>query len=173
MKIRQYSEEESKIWYDYVQEFFIYNNEGNFIWKKTSKYRPDLLNTIAGYLDKKMNYYKVELKHKSFYLHRLIWLYHNKTFPILELDHIDGNTTNNRIENLREVNRNQNLQNITVTKKSKSGIKGVYFLESSKKWICDIGVNNKTIHLGTYITCQEAIDARKTAEIKYFTHNNR
>ena len=61
---------------------------------------------------------------KLFLLHRLVFLVHQGYLPEI-IDHMDGNRTNNSIDNLREVTRSQNMMNSKMNKKNTSGYKGV------------------------------------------------
>ena len=95
-------------------------------------------------------------------VHRLVFLYHHGYMPI-QVDHIDGNRINNKIENLREATSAQNNQNRMATGDSK--IKGVVWHKQSKKWVASICVNRKSVHLGSFgkieDAAQVATDARK------------
>ena len=106
---------------------------------------------------------------KSYRVHRLVFLYHHGYMPT-QVDHIDGNRMNNRIENLREATSSQNNQNRKAT--SSSGIKGVVWHKQSKKWIASICVNRKSVHLGSFISIEEAAlvanKARQSAHGKFY-----
>jgi hypothetical protein len=58
--------------------------------------------------------------------------------------------------------------NSKISKNNKSGVTGVRFDSSINKWIAQISINFKTIHIGTYSDFDTAVFARKTAETKYF-----
>ena len=66
------------------------------------------------------------------------------------VDHIDGDKTNNKIENLREATVSQNRFNSKLQSNNKSGVKGVHFNKNYKKWIAQITVNYKVLYLGSY-----------------------
>ena len=84
-------------------------------------------------------------------VHRAIWIWHNGEIPKgLEIDHINGNRKDNRIENLRLVTRQQNQTNMTKTK-------GIYWSQKLKKWYAQITKNGVRKHIGLYETI---IDAR-------------
>lgn len=83
---------------------FLYK-DGTLIYKYSIGKRK--LGTIAGYI-KPDGYWRVYIRNKAYYLHRLIWLYHYGKFPSKELDHINGDKSDNRIENLREVSHKDN-----------------------------------------------------------------
>ena len=77
----------------------------------------------------------------------------------VEGDHIDGNGLNNRRSNLREANRAQNNQNRRRHKNNSSGIKGVRFHEKSGRWLAKIHFNGKSLHLGSFLSEEEASSA--------------
>lgn len=80
--------------------------------------------------------------------------------PEREIDHHDGNGLNNRRSNLRFATRQQNSRN---TKKL-----GYSFIKRINRWHARICIDNKEINLGYYKTEEEALEARKRAEKKYF-----
>ena len=102
--------------------------------------------------------------HPKLYLHRFIIDYSDEKF----IDHIDGNTMNNRKSNLRIVNPQQNMMNRRAVKPTKSGVVGVNYVRKTNKWKAVIMINRKTIFLGYYNDLEEAIEVRKQAEIDYF-----
>jgi hypothetical protein len=87
------------------------------------------------------------------------------------VDHIDGEPLNNKRDNLRICTNSQNQQHrVKLTSTSTSGYHGVSFYKSTCKWVSRIMTNGKRICLGYFDTIEEAIEARKEAEIKY--HGN-
>lgn len=109
----------------------------------------------------KKYYVKTDLqdndKKKSLYLVNLI-LGKKDNYQI---DHRDGNTLDNRKQNLRFCTQQQNLMN-------KSKAKGISWNKRQKKWEVYIGVNNKRIKLGYYINKKFALKIRRSAELKYY-----
>ena len=103
-------------------------------------------------------------------MHRIIWVYHYDTISSnLQIDHIDGNKTNNMIENLRLATHSQNKSNNKrVYCNSKSNILGVHWSKTKRKWVSQIRKNKKAIHLGCFVNQEDAIAARKAAELQYF-----
>lgn len=92
---------------------------------------------------------------KSYLAHRLAWLYMTGEWPSGHIDHIDGNTENNRFANLRDVSRELNLQNQkSCHKGNKSGYLGVF--PNGRGWSAQITVAGDQRHLGTYPTPQRA-----------------
>ena len=84
------------------------------------------------------------------------------------IDHIDHNPHNNCRSNLRIATPQQNSMNRGKHKRNKSGIIGVSWDKKNEKWLATIALNNKNIHLGRFDDFEEACQARKDAEIKYF-----
>lgn len=103
--------------------------------------------------------------------HRVIWAMAHNRWPKF-IDHIDGDRTNNRLYNLREVSKAENSQNIAIPSDNTSGHIGVSWCKAYGKWQTGIGVNGKRVALGRYADLADAIKARKEAEIKYGYHAN-
>lgn len=99
-------------------------------------------------------------------------VFHNYAFPDCPpgkcVDHKNGNRIDNRRENIRFVTIQQNNQNKGTRNKSKSGCNGVVWDKRRRKWRAQIGVHKKNIYLGRFENIDDAIAARKAAEIKYF-----
>jgi len=79
-----------------------------------------------------------------------------------EIDHIDRNSLNNDISNLRWVSHGENQRNKNKKKNCSSRFKGVSFNTSSKVWRARITIDKKTIHLGSYNTEEEAYEKWKS-----------
>lgn len=105
--------------------------------------------------------------------HTLIMLYMlGKEFPNSEIDHIDHNRANNKWTNLRIVCRQTNSRNLSMHKSNRSGHTGVNWHTSKNKWRAYIMVNYKQIYLGLFCELEDAIEARRLANIKYKFHSN-
>ena len=101
--------------------------------------------------------------------HVLAWFYMTGEWPENEIDHIDGNSSNNKWKNLRTATHAQNQKNRKSAQiNSKSGVKGVHWREDIKKYCAKITVDGEIIQLGFYYDLLEAEEVRKEAEIKYF-----
>lgn len=88
-------------------------------------------------------------------------------WPEHGVDHIDNDSLNNRIANLRQANRSQNGMNRGPQANSKSGLKGVCWHKKTKSWIATIKANGRLMHLGSYATTKEAQAAYAAAAEKY------
>jgi hypothetical protein len=100
--------------------------------------------SVAGWPDR-FGYLRIEIKGKAYYAHRLAWLYEYGEMPKHQIDHITGNKSDNRICNLRQANRSQNLCNVTKTKRNTSGIKNVSFVSNCNKWRVRISRDRKDV----------------------------
>ena len=90
----------------------------------------------------------------------------------LVIDHIDHNKLDCRKQNLRECSISQNAMNMIKPSRNTSGCKGVSYHKYSNTWRAFITKNKKQIYLGYYKLCEDAVKARKDAEVKYFGKYN-
>ena len=111
---------------------------------------------------------------KTYMVHRLVWFYVYGEWvgDAVEfvIDHIDGDKSNNRIHNLRVVDRRESMKNLPLGRHNKTGCFGVQLVKG--KYTARITVDYVPRHLGTFDTLEEAVAARKQAEKKYGFHRN-
>lgn len=137
-------------------ENFIYDEKtGNLYWKVKRSPTTKLSSPISsknrhGYIQVCT---KLSGKVKNYSVHRLIWkmIY---GVDAKNIDHIDGDRTNNRISNLRDVTHQQNMMNRKKRCDSKNSYKGIYKTKSS--WVAEIWFMNKRYYLGSFKTDKEA-----------------
>lgn len=114
-------------------------------------------------------YWYIRISKKHYAAHRLAWFYTHGFWPKEDIDHINNDRSDNRIVNLRECTRSQNIQNSKLYKKSSSGFKGVSKSKRNKKpWFSQIQVEGKLKYLGSYISPDLAHKAYCDAADKYF-----
>ena len=119
---------------------------GTFRWKRGFARAP--IGSIAG---KTWNSYtQIGVLGRLHYAHRLAWLYVYGVWPAGEIDHINGDGADNRIANLRDVTRGQNLANRRAMTLSETGLKGVE--RSRERWIARIASAGERRYLGTFDT---------------------
>jgi len=99
-------------------------------------------------------YRYIKINRKSYQAHRLAWLYVYGKFPELDLDFINRDTLDNRIENLREATKAQNAFNSGSRRDGK--LKGAYWHKRTKRWSAAIYLRGKHMWLGNFATEQEA-----------------
>lgn len=90
-----------------------------------------------------------------------------------ELDHINGQTWDNRKEKLREAKHIDNSKNVKISSNNTSGVKGVCWDNRTGSWHAYITCDKERIYLGHYSDFDEAVKVRKEAEEKYFGEWNR
>lgn len=123
----------------YTIENFLYYKDGVLFWKKNNK--PAGTKTKLGYI-------KIQINKIPYSAHRLVWVFFNNTIPLdKQIDHIDRNKSNNKIENLRLVDAIGNALN-RPCKISNTGIKGVSL--DRKYYKVSFTINNKSIHFGNF-----------------------
>jgi hypothetical protein len=154
-------------WLDYDQV------TGIFRWKKEPRPCRPLLGQIAG--SRRKTYILIKLR--GFQLigaHRLAWIYiHGLTIGGAEIDHIDGNPTNNAIGNLRLATSSQQKQNKKCQSNNRSGLKGAYYhaCHKGKKWRSQIQIREngvrRLIFLGYFHRAEQAHEAYAAAALKY------
>jgi hypothetical protein len=113
-------------------------------------------------------YYSVKIDGNSYRVHRLIWLYVYGNFPEKDIDHKNRIRNDNRLCNLRDVSRTDNCQNISLPNHNKSGHMGVSWIRSHNCCTVYVKVNKKNKWLGYYKNLNDAIEARKEGEKKYY-----
>jgi hypothetical protein len=138
---------------------------GSIYWtalgKGKIKKKPAGTVTHAGYVG-------ILIDGKRYHAHRIAWALHNGAWPDDQIDHINGNKLDNRIDNLRPATNSQNGKNLKLSIANTSGHTGVTWCKTLEKWRAVIKVDGKQINCGRYACKNDAINARKSVEIKYF-----
>lgn len=117
----------------------------------------------AGYIDKR-GYVRTKLSSKMTFAHRVIWEMHNGEVPDgMEIDHINGVKDDNRIENLRCVDRWINCKNASMRVDNKTGVTGVTYSKSKNRFIAQIQKDGVRINK----SFEKLIDAKEYAESFY------
>jgi hypothetical protein len=111
-----------------------------------------------------VNILEISVGGETYLAHRLAWMYVSGEWPTQEIDHIDGNPSNNRITNLRDISTAGNAQNQRIARgNSISGILGIH--KRHNKWRAVIMVDGKSTFIGSFqtkeIAQQAYIDAKR------------
>lgn len=154
-----------------LRELLNYDPEtGIFVWKVDPRRGVKRKGTVAG--TNKNGYVFIGIPdYWQIQAHRLAWIYmYGPTVGGAEIDHADGNRSNNAISNLRLATRLQQNQNRRVQSNNRSGLKGAYYhaAHKGKKWRTQIKVEGKLIFLGYYRTAEEAHAAYQKAAAHHF-----
>ena len=144
-----------------LREYLSYDPEtGLFTWVKRTNSsnaagKPANSRSTTGYI-------RIFLCGKRHQAHRLAWLYVYGTWPTHDIDHINGQRDDNRIANLRDVPHKVNTQNQRLPRSSNPYV-GVS--RKQTKWVSQIQLDGKKIHLGYFSTPEGARDAYLSAKL--------
>jgi hypothetical protein len=141
---------------EYVQSVLRYE-DGHLWWR--NKTRNHHIDHPAGTVNGK-GYRQICINYKIYTVHRLVFLYHHGWLPKY-IDHINGVRTDNRIENLRACTHQQNCFNSAGY--TSTGVKGVTWHKSAKKWQAQLSINGRNTYLGSFKTIEEAAEAVERA----------
>jgi len=161
----------------YVRSILDYNHEtGVFTWRARERcsFQRDLSyhqwiscfsGKEAGCIHKK-GYVHIVIRNKQYKAHRLAWLYVTGEWPKDQIDHRDGDRSNNRWRNLRESSNAENLQNLSKFTSNSGRLLGVSKFSASKHkpWKAQIRVNGDLHYLGIYATQELAHEAYARAK---------
>lgn len=150
---------------DDLKKFFSYDPLTGIIVRKL-----DVINAkagdVAGFKDGQ-GYLHFGFRQKYLMAHRVAFALHHGRWPEKHIDHINRDKSDNRISNLREATRKENLRNTEPRKNTKSGYKGVR-KDSPRAWKALITVNSERVCVGQYKTGIEAALAYDEAARKYY-----
>lgn len=122
--------------------------------------------SVAGRLNAK-GYLIIGVDGNRYMAHRLAWFYVYGVWPESELDHVNGNRSDNRVRNLRQCSRSENLQNACTRRDSQSGVKGVRWHQSKQRWQPRVKHQGKQLYLGYYRDMEFADLVAREARDKY------
>lgn len=122
-------------------------------------------------------YVQFDVYGRRYLAHRMAWFFVHGKWPEHEIDHINGNHSDNRIANLREALQKENARNKGINVRNKSGVKGVSWSKRERKWKCVVTHEYIIYHLGTYddIELAELIvrEAREVLHGEFANHGDR
>lgn len=139
--------------------YFRYD-DGSLIWKVAIG-RKIRAGDPAGYLTPR-GYVTITLEGKKYRAHRIIWEMLKGPIPVkMEVDHEDGNRSNNRIGNLSLVTNEGNHKNMAKRRDNTSGATGVYQCKVTKRWMATARVKGVQHYFGRFDTFDEAVAERQ------------
>jgi hypothetical protein len=105
-------------------------------------------------------YHSVTISPLKLETHRVVWKMITGRDPVAFIDHINGDSVDNRFSNLREATNAENMRNTKRLRSNTSGFKGVSKFRNGK-WVAKIKINGKSFNLGYYCTPEEAFEVYK------------
>ena len=112
-------------------------------------------------------FYTVKINQVVYPAHRVIFAMANGFDPTdKEVDHIDGDGTNNHPSNLRIASRRQNACNKSLQSNNKSGHTGITWCKRTQLWMAQIGHKGVTLFLGRYKNIEDAVKIRRQKAIE-------
>ena len=140
-----------------LKQLLHYDPETGLFTRLTSPTQKIKIGDIAGF--KCNGYIRITLNYKSYAAHRLAWLYVYGSFPKNQIDHINQDRSDNRINNLRDVTVQQNAFNLPLKVTNKHGYTGIEWHKNMQKYRAQIKINYKSKHLGYFDCPKEAHQA--------------
>lgn len=154
-----------------LNKYFDYDENTGLVTRKLS-FPNAKKGTIAG-TAQNHGYVVVSIKKNTYMLHRVIWVMKKGAIPRgMVIDHINGDKQDNRWDNLRLVSEIENNRNQKRSRKNNSGTTGVYYKKDRDSWYAEIEIKGKKKYLGQYKKKENAICARKKAELIYKFYPN-
>jgi hypothetical protein len=151
-----------------LRELFYYSVvEGALYWRAGGQGRR-AAHIPAGVQNSVKGYIRITVDYKAYPRHRLVWAYFYGDPGAMLVDHINGNRSDDRIENLRLASESDNRRNSKFYRTNTSGYKGVTLEKSVNKWKAYIYINNRRHHLGLFPTPEEAHAAYCAAAAQHF-----
>jgi hypothetical protein len=117
-------------------------------------------------------YFRAHIMGKHVRVHRIVFAMTNGRWPISGLDHINGDPSDNRPENLREVTQLENCRNQKLRAGNKFGIHGISIDKRTGKFVSSIFNRGRKVHIGQYGDLLSAIASRQLAEVAFGYHSN-
>ena len=141
---------------------------GKLYWIKKPSYRANraVVGEEAGRTSTN-NYNDIQIDGRRMKAHHIVWALHTGEFPALFIDHINGNKTENRVDNLRLATASDNAANRVSEMGSTSIYLGVSFKSANRAWVAQIHKSGKKIHLGLFDSEATAAKAYNNAAMKH------
>lgn len=143
----------------YFDRYLAYEPDTGLLRWKVTLCSTAIAGDVAGTKTKK-GYIQIQINGRRYYAHRIVWIITHGEIPEgYEIDHIDLDKTNNKLQNLRLVTKSQNLSNRGKQKNNKTGVKGVSVCTQTGLFKARVMLNRKEYFCGRFKTLEEAKEA--------------
>jgi hypothetical protein len=143
-----------------LRQLFAYDNNTGLVSWKIPRKNGVVAGVVAGSVDSTSGYARLCFGRKSYKVHRVVWALAYGEWPVIDIDHINGDKTDNRLENLRLATRAENLRSMKKRKNSLCSLKGVTrYMKNKDRFCAQIRIDGKQRSLGIFDSQQAAHDA--------------
>ena len=148
-----------------IREYLSYNKDtGDLTWIKKPSDRARV-GAIAGSVNN-FGYMHVGLKGKQYKIHRVAWFLYYGVEPTLDIDHINGDRSDNRISNLRELSRKDNQIAASKNRHKNTNSKGFYFCKAKELWHSWVKIDGTNHYIGRSTELFEIACRRQSFALK-------
>lgn len=158
----------------FVRECFEYSPDtGELVWRRRPlhhfksprgewQWNARYAGTVAGSTHSG-GYVQVVVNKKKLFAHRIAWVFISGSWPTDEIDHINGDKSDNRKDNLRAATHSENGRNKKISSRNTSGAKGVHWFDRTQKWSAHLNIGGRQTTLGYFDTIAEAAESVRAA----------
>ncbi|YCF39278.1 HNH endonuclease [Pseudomonas aeruginosa] len=129
---------------------------------------------VAGWLDPSTGYYRVGVLRKTLWAHRVVWELSRGEIPVgHQIDHVNGDRADNRVENLRLASHSENKCNVHLRPDNASGVKGLYWHKTLEIWMGEVRFQGRRMTKSSRdrsIVERWLIDTREKEHGEYVRH---
>jgi hypothetical protein len=162
----EYEKFEQTLTQECVRRLWDYDPETGHLTWRIRTHRTVIIGRRAGF-PSCQGYRAILINKKRYQEHRVIWLHVHGSIPD-EIDHINGDRSDNHLVNLRPCERFQNNGNSKTPVHNKSGVKGVFWDKAKGRWCAQIKRNGRSAFLGRFDEIADAKAAYDRAAVEYF-----
>lgn len=157
----------SKLPADRLRKLFTYNPDTGLFVRLVSTSNRVKAGDVAGSVSPD-GYMRIWIDGHSYKAHRLAWLFIHGNWPAGQIDHANGNRSDNRIENLRVADQSQQSANSARPRSNKTGVRGVSFHKATQKYTARLACRGRLVHASYHDHIEDAAAAYRSASLKHF-----
>ena len=152
-----------------LRQVFVYDGDTGLVYWKIPRKNGVVAGGIAGSVDSSSGYARLCFRRKAYKTHRIAWALAYGEWPVMDIDHINGNRADNRLKNLRVASRTENIRSMKKRKNSACMLKGATpYKNRNDKFVAQIRIDGRQRKLGVFTSQQSAHDAYCAAAVVAF-----